>query len=386
MAEFRLPEGRYLSCNVMVKPGSGGQTRAMLQRNRIFHEEAGVSPAILAFDPATDYAERRQALIDDDLITADMCLLNMYDYYHAGSDVLDDPLGEQLAGLTGYATSVEHYPDGSPFRTVYADRLSGQPVGHDYHRVDGSVFARPHHGRRTARQAGEPRRRGGASLLDAVGVVSALDAELTAGDQRVFAFVDSRFVLPHVVPMRSRRFYMIYVLHNIHVRGERHWNSEIPPVYQNVFKRIQHLDALVTLTARQGEDLAQRFGATNNLFVVPNPIRPPVPPDPPSPRDPHRLAAVGRLGGQKNFGHAIQAMAIIRDRVPSARLDIYGEGNQREALTDLIARLDLAEAVTLHGHVVGAQDKLWTATALLMPSRFEGYPLASLESLAHGCR
>jgi len=391
MAEFRLPEGRYLSCNVMVKPGSGGQTRAMLQRNRIFHEEAGVSPAILAFDPATDYAERRQALIDDDLITADMCLLNMYDYYHAGSAVLDDPLGEKLAGISGHATSVEHYPDGSPFRTVYADRLSGQPVGYDYHRIDGTVFARTvaRGGKLTM---GGPRVRlvnPGGEVARAFSTLSEWYRhwmqELTAGDQRVFAFVDSRFVLPHLVPMRSRRFYMIYVLHNIHVRGERHWNSDIPPVYQNVFKRIRHLDALVTLTARQGEDLAQRFGATNNLFVVPNPIRSPVPPDPPLRRDPHRLAAVGRLGGQKGFGDAIQAMAIIRDRVPTARLDIYGEGNQREALTDLIARLDLAEAVTLHGHVVGARDRLWTAAALLMPSRFEGYPLASLESLAHGC-
>jgi poly(glycerol-phosphate) alpha-glucosyltransferase len=392
VAELRLPEGRYLSCAMVVKPGSGGQTRAMLQRNRIFQEEAGVSPAILAFEPAADYAERRWALIEDDLITEDMCLLNIYDYYRARSVRLNERLGEHLARITGYATSLEHYPDGSPFRTLYADRITGQPVCHDYHRSDGSVFARIMSWRHEGPIDGGPRAR----LVNPGGEVARTFPtlsdwfkhwmeELTEGDQRVFAFVDSRFVLPRVVPMTSDRFYMIYVLHNIHLRGKRHWNSEIGPVYQKVFKRISHLDALVTLTARQNEDLAQRFGATSNLFVVPNPIRPPVRPDRLPPRDPHRLAAVGRLERQKGFDDAIRAMAIIRKRVPTATLDIYGEGSQREVLTNLITRLHLNEAVTLHGHVVGAHDRLWTATALLMPSRHEGYPLASLESLAHGC-
>ena len=39
----------------------------------------------------------------------------------------------------------------------------------------------------------------------------------------------------------------------------------------------------------------------------------------------------------------------------------------------------------MHGHDTLAQETLWTASGFLMPSVFEGYPLASLESMAHGC-
>ena len=39
----------------------------------------------------------------------------------------------------------------------------------------------------------------------------------------------------------------------------------------------------------------------------------------------------------------------------------------------------------LRGHHPTARDRMWTATAFLMSSRNEGYPLASLESMARGC-
>ena len=53
-----MPQGRYLSCVVDVSPDAGGQTRAMLMRNRIFARAAGVRPTVLTFGPTTDYAER----------------------------------------------------------------------------------------------------------------------------------------------------------------------------------------------------------------------------------------------------------------------------------------------------------------------------------------
>ncbi len=71
--------------------------------------------------------------------------------------------------------------------------------------------------------------------------------------------------------------------------------------------------------------------------------------------------------------------------MPDARLDLYGDGTQRELIAGLIRDLGLVDAVTMHGHDTLAQETLWTASGFLMPSVFEGYPLASLESMAHGC-
>jgi TRAP-type C4-dicarboxylate transport system permease large subunit len=39
-----LPSGRYLNCPIDLSPDAGGQTRAMLLRNRIFVKEAGIHP------------------------------------------------------------------------------------------------------------------------------------------------------------------------------------------------------------------------------------------------------------------------------------------------------------------------------------------------------
>ena len=39
MPSTELPTGRYLSCPIDLSPDAGGQTRAMLMRNRIFVTE-----------------------------------------------------------------------------------------------------------------------------------------------------------------------------------------------------------------------------------------------------------------------------------------------------------------------------------------------------------
>ena len=178
---------------------------------------------------------------------------------------------------------------------------------------------------------------------------------------------------------------LIYLMHNQHTIGERRWNSTSTATYTRVLEHIKHLDAMVNLTERQSEDIAQKYGHTNNRFVVPNPIRSPARPDPMPPRDPHRLAIVARLEPQKGLGDAVHAFDLARKQVPDARLDLYGDGTMREKIENLVDKLDLRSALTMHGHDTLAQETLWTASGFLMPSVFEGYPLASLESMAHGC-
>ena len=68
MSDVDLPPGQYLSCNLMIRPGSGGQTRALLTRSRILHEQGGVTPRSLIFEPAPDYPDRIAQLIADNVI------------------------------------------------------------------------------------------------------------------------------------------------------------------------------------------------------------------------------------------------------------------------------------------------------------------------------
>lgn len=391
MFDADLPTGQYLSCNLTIQPGSGGQTRALLTRSRIMHEQAGVTPRTLTFQPVPDNPDRIAQLVADNVITESMPVLNLYDTVR--DEDLRDPQanGQELKPITAESVR-ELRTNGEPYRTVYSDPLTGQPLAYDYQRPDESVFAR------VAEQLGRAPVDGGAhvKLVDQDGqVVRSFTSRgawyrnwmvrLCPGEDRVFVFMDSRFLVPIITPLKNKRFHLIYLMHNQHTFKERRWNSPSFENYKAVLRQIPNLDAMVNLTSRQSEDIAKKWGRTNHRFVVPNPIRPPVRPDPLPPRDPHRLAIVSRLEPQKGLADAIKAFALVREQVPDACLDLYGEGTQRKLIEGLIRELGLVDAVTMHGHDTLAQETLWTATGFLMSSVFEGYPLASLESLAHGC-
>jgi len=203
--------------------------------------------------------------------------------------------------------------------------------------------------------------------------------------ERTFVFVDSRHVVPHVVPVRARDVHAVYVMHNLHVLKPYRWDSEVNVAYTRVLRRAAEMDALVTLTERQRDDIAERRGRTSNMFVVPNPVDLPAQPTEPPPRDPHRVTIMARLEPQKRLQDAIAAFARVVQAVPEARLDIFGEGSRREQLQQEIDRLQLGGSVTLRGFDPEAREALWTSSAFVLSSAFEGYPLSTLESMSRGC-
>ncbi len=286
MSDVDLPVGQYLSCNLMIRPGSGGQTRALLTRSRILHEEGGVTPRTLILEPAPDYPDRIAQLIADNVISDSMPMLSLYDTVRGADLHNPEAVGGELKPIVAESVP-ELRSNGEPYRTVHHDRVTGQPLAYDYQRTDGSIYVRI-----AARDVPEPVD-GGArvALVDQDGQVVRTFAstaawyrdwmvELCPGDDLVFAFMDSRFLVPRITPLKNKRFHLIYVMHNQHTIGERRWNSPSIKNYEVVLRQIKNLDAMVNLTSRQSEDIAQKWGATNNRFVVPNPIRPLARPDP----------------------------------------------------------------------------------------------------------
>jgi len=404
-----LPSGRYLNCPIDLSPDAGGQTRAMLMRNRIFVTEGGIAPVVATFNARTDLEERRRVLLERGMLLPEISTPNIYEHYRThgweeepasstdgtgdGDDESDPVRGEgpqPLADLSAHKAAEEFFPDGTPFRVTYRSDALARPI-HDYQRADGSPYLRipsfvfkepstwPTSLQRVAPDGtvvGEFR---------SVGQWFKRFVRHLAGDERSFLFIDSRFSAQHLVPMRARNIHLVYVLHNIHVASPRLWSSDLGDIYNRLMGKIGGTDAFVTLTARQQDDIAQRRGRTSNLFVVPNPVDMPERDPELPPRDPHRVTVVARLEKQKRLGHAIRAFAKAAERVPEARLDIYGAGSQLPVLTDLAAKHGVSDAVTLHGHDPRARDALWQSSAFLMTSLFEGYPLSTLESLSHGC-
>lgn len=104
------------------------------------------------------------------------------------------------------------------------------------------------------------------------------------------------------------------------------------------------------------------------------------------------LLTVGRLAEKKGFKYLIEAMPLILQEIPSAKLAIIGFGPQKGQLEKLIEKLNLSSSVFLMGGKKGKELQDWFATAdiFIGPSVVtpdgdtEGQGVVFLEAMASG--
>jgi glycogen(starch) synthase len=126
----------------------------------------------------------------------------------------------------------------------------------------------------------------------------------------------------------------------------------------------------------QAPDLEDRSSVVYN--ALPTPTIEPTPPDFGAPT----LLCLGRLAVQKGFDVAIDAMTVLGSRFPTLTLTVAGDGLERDNLEAKVRELDLQERVTFAGPVPrdDVSQLLNQAAIVLMPSRYEGFPLVALEA------
>lgn len=97
-----------------------------------------------------------------------------------------------------------------------------------------------------------------------------------------------------------------------------------------------------------------------------------------------RLAFVGRLEPVKNLGALIEALATGPWRTRDWSLSVYGAGPDRQNLEQQVQQAALQDRIVFKGYVQDI-DGVWAEHhALVMPSRFEGVPLAMIEAMLCG--
>lgn len=97
-----------------------------------------------------------------------------------------------------------------------------------------------------------------------------------------------------------------------------------------------------------------------------------------------RIGTVGSLTEFKRPDLVIRAFALLKKRMPGARLSIVGEGPLRPELERLRGELGLTRDVELPGECSDVPVRLASWDLYWQLSRFEGLPLAVVEAMASG--
>ncbi len=96
------------------------------------------------------------------------------------------------------------------------------------------------------------------------------------------------------------------------------------------------------------------------------------------------IFTVGRLTVQKGHSYLLLAAPHILARFPKTQIAIAGDGHQHSALAAQIVELGLQDVVKLLGIRADIPDLLAAADLFVLPSLWEGLPLALLEAMGAG--
>jgi glycosyltransferase involved in cell wall biosynthesis len=96
------------------------------------------------------------------------------------------------------------------------------------------------------------------------------------------------------------------------------------------------------------------------------------------------IVTVGRLCSQKNHKMAVDAFAKVNKIVPEFTLEIYGEGEQEEFLTEYIKEKGLNDSVSIYTPTADIHSRIKDATMFVLSSEYEGMPNVLLEAMALG--
>lgn len=142
---------------------------------------------------------------------------------------------------------------------------------------------------------------------------------------------------------------------------------------------LRHYDRIVVLTQA---DRAFNWGKWESVSVIPNPVD--IHPAGSALLEEKRVIAVGRLSYEKNYPSMIRAFSSVAKRFSGWRLDIFGDGSERESLKQLISDLSLDGIVNLRGSTRNINNEMLHSSLLVLSSRFEGFGLVLVEAMSCG--
>lgn len=153
-------------------------------------------------------------------------------------------------------------------------------------------------------------------------------------------------------------------------------------IYDNkMLRNIVKANLLVVLTEGDANEWRKYI---SNVKIIPNPIT-----SFPEKIRSHddcrsRILCAGRLNKEKRFNMVIEAFAMIADKCPKWRVDIYGEGSEKDELLRLIQQFQLSDRVFVNNPTVDIFKEYQESDFFVLSSEYEGFGLVLIEAMACG--
>ncbi len=424
-ARWGLGARRHYALTWGIADSFGGMTEAMLHRSRAFVRDGGVPVSVLTFDHRTDYALLATRLRESGDLIDGMTLTNLWDWLRehplpGGSLRLDRDVFDPLAAGDPASVAVVS-GDG---RVLRRERHGGdgRVLQRDHFRLDGTLLLSE---RRDTRERG---RAGGTSVV----LCDGSGAPVRSWNRMRYLYeawldrltrtrpsaliVDSKTLARSLLGYRRAHVVTAHVVHASHLVGSRRPDGRLRESRRRVFERLDGFDLVAVLTERQRADVERLLGPQPGVRVIPTSRRrrptaragaaesvavgangetPPADATPPAdetlpagetpPARPVGAGAVlAALTARKRVGDAVRA--VLSPGAPSgATLDVYGDGDEADALRSLSAELGGGLRVRFHGFDPAARNRLDRASYLLLTSTSEGLPLVLIGAMAAGC-
>lgn len=150
-------------------------------------------------------------------------------------------------------------------------------------------------------------------------------------------------------------------------------------------KLVRKFDKFVVLT----EEDKGYWGNTGNICVIPNAVTKAQCSElivKETVEAPKRVLAVGRLDYQKGFDRLIDAWAIVAKEqdLKDWHLDIFGQGEWKGMLNNMIAEKGLTDSATIHTPTKNILEEYRKSKFLVMSSHYEGFPMVMIEAMSQG--
>lgn len=169
-------------------------------------------------------------------------------------------------------------------------------------------------------------------------------------------------------------------LRSLHLMEQRGLIFKILAKYMrwSMCRSASKLDALVLLTPKDADD----WNGITKTYVIPNFVS--FFPAVGAALDNKQVIMVGRYNDAKGYDYLIPAWENVHHRHPDWTLQVYGSGELYNDVVNLIKDYHLEGSIILNEPTDDIMNKYLESSICVLSSRYEGFSLVILESMACG--